>query len=247
MVDDIDDNERDVELGRLDRDASTERRSSLIFGLVAVDLVILVLNWGTSAMLPALGAVVGMLVGAFVLKPVLSGGVSAVNPTSGSAPKDACMGVVTEGVAFLMLAYPYFAWAEATQRSLDASIVLPTVGVFWTSFEIWKISRYLTRPTWRVYGFSWPAARVFLLTMLASSLVCQIRVWALADLPFAFLVVAVGGPFGLALWLLRGPTRGRRSDEGPRPPPPGDHLAGLLFVALVDVSVILAAATALIG
>lgn len=243
IVDDIDDNQPDIELGRVDREAVAAHRRSLIAGFVAVALGVLALNVGTSALVPALSALLGMLVAAFVVKAALNRGVTTGEQTSGSAAKDAVIGVVTEGVAFLMISYPYFAWSAATDRTLAATTVLPVVLVFWTSFEVWKMSRYLTRPRWRAYGFSWRGARLFLLTMLALSLASQLRVWAVADLPIAFAVVAVGIPAGLAVWLLRAEPVDGAATKGHLL----HHLSGLLFVALVDVSVIVAAATARIG
>lgn len=240
LLDDIDDLNRDVASGRVSRGHAHGQRKAIVAGYIVVAAAIVALSWGPETLLPMVAALLMVPVVSFVVKPLLSRNADGSDLSTGNSLKDAILGLFAEGVVFLMLTCPYFFWVRATHQSIGLTTVLATTGVFWASYEIWKFSRYLTRPDWKPYRLGWRALQIYVGSMLMLSAVSQVAIWNAAGLSPFFLGVAVIVPLTCVTWLFRAEPIAATSTNVSRRL---HQNFGLLYAALLDITIVAAGIT----
>jgi hypothetical protein len=105
--------------------------------------------------------------------------------------------IFVEIVPVLIFGYVYFAWSNATGRSLPATSVVIVIGGLIAGFQFWKWSRHLgVDPVERVYSLTWPTVRavLVLLTLTAagfSVLLCREAKLSTPYLVYTLLVCTV--------------------------------------------------------
>jgi hypothetical protein len=159
-------------------------------------LGIAALNAGSRALWVALIATAGTTGTTFVLLRWIGR-----TADRGTWWKDVVLGLFFEGTHFVMILYVYFVGHPGPQQQLPWTTVIPVTGTFFTGFELWKYSRYVTRPSWRPYGLDWRHARIALVAILASSAAFQIATALTVRLPAWYLVYAASMPAFFAVWL----------------------------------------------
>jgi hypothetical protein len=134
----------------------------------------------------------------------------------------------------LMLAYVYITWSTATGRSLPLRDVLSVVGLFWTAFNVWKLSRHMGElERERIYLLRWPEIRLLCLALLGLSAFCAVKFAEQASLSPIFLAYMLGLCALFAVF-----SRPRRVADSRRPgwvglPFPTVLIAGLLVQLLL--------------
>jgi hypothetical protein len=103
------------------------------------------------------------------------------------------IGIVTlfEIVPAISLLYVYLAWASASGSTLEASSVLPVIGVVWTNWAFWKFGRKVGEvEVERIYALDTLSVCRVTLGVLGLSLATNVALYAVADLSVAYLVFA---------------------------------------------------------
>jgi hypothetical protein len=235
LVDDIQDFQDDAQQNRVPGAWAPASRRGLVLGLAFTTAAIIALNWGRSALWVALASVAIMLAASFILAPLLS----RTHPgmlTTGNRVKDAILFIAFEGAHVFTLLYIYCFWTSLPHPGLPIASVALATGLFWTTYAFWKYARFATRPSWNPFGMSWQVFRPALAGLLLLCLICQAGVGVAMDLSALYLGYALGITGLFMLWLVRMSPMGA---AGGGATGLQAHL-GLLFVAAVDLGLVLA-------
>lgn len=237
LIDDIDDFEADHGYRGAFGPIPGPGRRSLIVGLTGTIAAIVGLNWSSKAALIVATAAVGvMLLGPFVLKPLVLGKRDPRRYTTGHWLTDLVLFVVFESAQFLTLLYIYFFWTSISRSELPASMVGLITTMFWTTYVFWKYSRFLTRSTPPPFEMTRNALRIALIGDLSLVVICTVAIGVLVGLSVAWIGYIVATACVFAAWL----TRLRPAGDGSSATAMLDKAIGLLFAANLNLSLVAA-------
>ena len=238
IVDDLD----DVDSARGPDDSERQirlRKLQLTSGLIATTCLIAALNWGSSALAVALSATALMIINPFVLKNGVKKYITkpsdADQLTTGSLGMDLLLAIFYEGVPVLMVLYIYYKWSALTQTSSPRILILSVTCTFWALYEIWKYSRFLTRPDWHPYGLHWTGAKVLIVCLFLVAAATQVMTALLSGLSMMYstYVLVLTSLFIVFVWQTA-PSAARDKRAKLR------ALAGLAYVGAVDLGILVA-------
>lgn len=234
LVDDLDDLRSDSVQRNMSSVATHALRNGLVKGVMLITVSIVVMNRDLTALMASLAASVGIVFTPFVLKRTINE--LLANRIITRSLKNGILAIFYEGTHFTMILYVYFLWSSATHESLHPFGVIAVTGTFWTTFEFWKFSRFVTQAGWQAYELSWNNARILLIIILALSFVFQVAAGFTSKLPHAYFLYTGVITILFVRWLLSVPP----ASDGHCMKSSFRSFLGILFVVAVNIGVLLA-------
>ena len=228
LVDDLD----DIRHEDIPHERARSRRVWLSIAVASNSAVILLLNLRNDAFWLVVSILCLMLFTPFVLNRLLRSP-DAVEPlTTGRPLTDAVTALFYEGLILLIVLYVYITWRQITGVTLGWLNTLSVVVVPWGVYEVWKFSRYLSRPDWRPYALSWNRVRAFLLVLLLLMLTTQIYIGQVLEAASGYFIYVTAVYLISSLYLVvSNPIDGEERDSKSR------KYAGIYYMLAVTLGV----------
>jgi hypothetical protein len=203
FIDDLDDLDRDHPDGECSAARRATLRRRLAASLAACIGLIVVLDVGRPhALLLAAAATVLGFAAPFAFKRLF--------------PRSLGIGFfVFEGVPFLIFAYAYGFWRDASGVDLHPAITMCVSGLFWTAYEFWKFSRKAHTTAMQPYFLAPHDIRAALNGLLVLALVLDVSLAFGAGLSRAYTLYAAALPLAWLVWLNASWHDGQRNGRAP--------------------------------
>jgi hypothetical protein len=227
LIDDVEDIRMDIADGSAS-DGDRAKLPGIVRARTAVGVVIVLAGLAGSVWLAAVGAFL-------VLYQPLAAALRQAIPK-----RNPLRYIVVNTIPVALFAYPYVAWAIAAGRGAPPLVVVGVIGLFFSAFEFFVLTRKAGRVTWPPEFLGLDTYRRAMLVTLAIGLLAYAVTAAAAG--FAALAVwglAISAVF--ALWVVRGGTEQIVAAGGSVAPP---RWTGLPYLAAVDVGLLIAVAVA---